>query len=106
MNKTEERKLRRRLQAAEDLLRETVEDMYSKIEARRTSFDDMCEVHGDLADRMDELGIIHTVELREAREALREGPDEQEDPEVAHAEEIAVAMAQHHRQKEGRRDEC
>ena len=105
MNKTEERKLRRRLQAAEDLLRETVEDMYSKIEARRTSLDDMCEVHGDLADRMDELGIIHAVELREAQEALREGPGDPENPEVVHAEEIAIAMAHYHRQKEGVRDE-
>src|SRR5699024_3425704 len=105
MNKIEERKLRRRLQAAEDLLRETVENMYSKIEARRTSLDDMCEVHGDLADGMDELGIIHAVELREIREALREGPGEPEDPEVAHAEEIAIAMALYHRQKEGERDD-
>src|SRR5699024_2832698 len=95
MNRTEERKLRRRLQAAEDLLRETVEDMYSKIEARRTSLDDMCEVHGDLADRMDEQGILHAIELREAQEALREGPEEQQDPEVAHAEEIAIVMEQY-----------
>ena len=105
MNKTEERKLRRQLQAAEDLLRETVEDMYSKIEARRTSLDDMCEIHGDLADRMDELGIIHAVELREIREALREGPDEQEDPEVLHEEEIAIAMAQNRNQEVGVRHE-
>jgi len=105
MNRTEERKLRRRLQAAEDLLRETVEDMYSKIEARRTSLDDMCEVHGDLADRMDEQGILHAIELREAQEALREGPEEQQDPEVAHAEEIAIVMEQYRKQKEGARDE-
>lgn len=101
MNKTEERKLRRRLQAAEDLLRETIEDMYSKIEAGRTSIDDVCEIHGDLADRMDELGIIHAVELREIQEALREGPGDPEDPEVLHAEDIAVAMAHYPSPKVG-----
>jgi|SRR5699024_4615633 len=100
MNKTEETKLRRRLKLTENLLRDTADVMYSKIEARRTSFNDMCDVHGDLVDRMDEQGIIQTVELKEMREAMYGGHIEPIDPEIAYAEEIAAAMA-HYLKKHG-----